>query len=428
MKKLLILILALTVSVPLAGCDLFGSTTTTTTTVSTEPDLTVYPIGTAAELAAIDLAKNYILTADIDLQGAEWVPLGDSATPYSGTFEGDGFTISNFVITEENAGFIGLFGNVTGDLVDIYIEDGAIDVSPTRMAYVGLMAAYTTGSLTNCHAQGTIAVQNHAGSTYAGLLVGLSSSAVSATTTAADFIESVITQSSGYGTLEIASQMFAYVGGLIGKTFNVELTECSVVADITVSSEESRIYAGGLVGHNFGGILVGFEDEIEREAYLMTSECIARTKISVTSRGTQASVGGLYGYDNYGHVEKCASFLDLTAAGAILNVGGLSGENWNETVINSAVALLASFETSEGQTIVLGGMAGVLEDDATIQNSFYRLESAVSPTTAGGASATLENYGALSWYRDTLLWEYPADLTLIMWASSWLRRTAFVWE
>jgi hypothetical protein len=429
MKKILIMMLSATVAFALVGCDWLGmTTTTTTTTVSTEPDPTIYSIGTAVELAAVDPTKNYVLTANIDLNGIEWVPIGNSTTPYSGTFDGDGFTISDFVITHENEGYVGLFGNVTGDIQNLYLDEVIIDLTASRMVYAGVLAGYTTGNVTMCTTRADVTVNNPASTTYAGLLIGFSSSPITAATTAPDFIESVISQSASSGFLEVSSQQFAYVGGLIGKTYNVELDGCSAAAEITVSSEAGRIYAGGLVGHNYGGILVGFEDQIEREAYLLTSECVVRTKITVASRGTQASVGGLYGYDNYGHLEKCSAFLELSAAGLNLIAGGVSGENWEETVINSCVTILADFTEAEGQTLAFGGIAGYLENSETLQNSYYLLDSETVPTVTAGTAATMENYGSLSWYRDTLLWEYPADLPMIMWASSWLRRSAFGWE
>ena len=75
----------------------------------------VTEIATADELKAVNdnLSGNYVLTADIDLEGAEWTPLGsfvqmgeegeEAETPdpeyaFTGTFDGQGNTISNFTI------------------------------------------------------------------------------------------------------------------------------------------------------------------------------------------------------------------------------------------------------------------------------------------------------------------------------------------
>jgi len=54
------------------------------------------PITNEEELKNIDLTQNYILMADIDLKGAEWTPIGT----FEGIFDGNGFSICNFVINE----------------------------------------------------------------------------------------------------------------------------------------------------------------------------------------------------------------------------------------------------------------------------------------------------------------------------------------
>ena len=58
-------------------------------------------ISDRAGLEAItnDLSGKYYLTADIDLSGVEWVPIGaDDTDPFTGTFDGQGHVISNMTI------------------------------------------------------------------------------------------------------------------------------------------------------------------------------------------------------------------------------------------------------------------------------------------------------------------------------------------
>ena len=65
-----------------------------------------YQIGTAAELKWFEektnnggLNKNAVLTADIDYEGNYWIPIcaGDGGKKYTGTFDGQGYIISNLV-------------------------------------------------------------------------------------------------------------------------------------------------------------------------------------------------------------------------------------------------------------------------------------------------------------------------------------------
>jgi hypothetical protein len=75
-----------------------------------------HPIGTAAQLAQIGTAafplnEHYRLTADIPGLGNH-TPIGSSATPFTGTFNGGGFTISGMTINV--GGTAGLFGVIGG--------------------------------------------------------------------------------------------------------------------------------------------------------------------------------------------------------------------------------------------------------------------------------------------------------------------------
>ena len=79
-----------------------------------------YIISNAAELAYFSesVKTNYYdgkyisLTADIDLGGKEWAPIGGYYHCFKGTFDGDGHTVSNFTINSPDT-CIGLFGKTT---------------------------------------------------------------------------------------------------------------------------------------------------------------------------------------------------------------------------------------------------------------------------------------------------------------------------
>ena len=85
---------------------------------------------------------NAVLTADIDLGGREWTPIAPSTTfrsnatsvarttdkSYSGTFDGQGHTISNFEIRTNRAELTsGLFGAVTGTIQNLGIVNASFD-------------------------------------------------------------------------------------------------------------------------------------------------------------------------------------------------------------------------------------------------------------------------------------------------------------
>lgn len=91
----------------------------------------------------------YKLSADIDLGGNLWYRIGLSATPFSGVFDGDGHTISNFLVMETPAA---LFGNATNSTVKNLKIDyadyfGASDCGAVFVAKVNGNASLT---IENC--------------------------------------------------------------------------------------------------------------------------------------------------------------------------------------------------------------------------------------------------------------------------------------
>ena len=126
---------------------------------------TVNVIDSAEDLAALSYyvqegnttyaSAYYLVTADIDLIGKLWTPIGTSTTPFSGQFYGGGHTISGIVVSEASSvsgSGVGLFGNVSGSLVDVVVDDLVVlnqsDASMTG-ALVGHLSA--TAEVLNCY-------------------------------------------------------------------------------------------------------------------------------------------------------------------------------------------------------------------------------------------------------------------------------------
>ena len=63
--------------------------------------------------------STFTLTADIDLSGKDWTPLGNDSTPFSGKFYGNGHEIRNMVCTNSPLSPCrGLFGKTSGASLD----------------------------------------------------------------------------------------------------------------------------------------------------------------------------------------------------------------------------------------------------------------------------------------------------------------------
>lgn len=134
-----------------------------------------------AEAVQTDPTLNITLTADIDLTGKEWTPIGMSR-PYTGTFNGQGHTITGLNISSPSEA-VALFHNIGGGgkVMNLQLKDvtyngstamggiahgnsGTITAcsvtgkltTTSNSAYVGGIAASNLGSITACWFNGTI--------------------------------------------------------------------------------------------------------------------------------------------------------------------------------------------------------------------------------------------------------------------------------
>ena len=87
------------------------------------------------------------LTADIDLAGKEWAPIGTAEHPFSGTFDGNNKTISNLKITTGN--YAGLFGYVsTATIENVKLANAQVSGGERMASLIGRITDDAT--VTNC--------------------------------------------------------------------------------------------------------------------------------------------------------------------------------------------------------------------------------------------------------------------------------------
>lgn len=132
-----------------------------------------YQISSAGELA--NLAKMvsggetyestyFELTADIDLGGNEWTPIGTKDSQFAGKFSGNGKTIRN--LTVGGGDNSGLFAYSSGEIKDVYLEK--IDITTTMNA--GGVCAFNSGTIEGCGVlSGTIICSNPNGGQLGGI-------------------------------------------------------------------------------------------------------------------------------------------------------------------------------------------------------------------------------------------------------------------
>lgn len=213
-------------------------------------------IKTADDLKKILPSGKYILMADIDLKNTTW-----SSKSFSGTFEGNGYSISNL----DRALFYDLSGgtiknlSVQGEtsislaLVSQYISSnstvenvtvtGSVTVANERAMNAGALAAYVRGSnvkINNCSANATV--------TSAGISVGV---------LIGDLETGTITNCSSSGKATGKGN----VGGLIGIASNLQIRNCITSADVHGTACEASAHgcdtcAGGFIGTALSNVII----------------------------------------------------------------------------------------------------------------------------------------------------------------------------
>ena len=99
------------------------------------------------------LGINITLTADINLSGIDWTPIGiDYNHQYTGTFDGGDHTITGLTVTGSNE-YAGLFGRIGsgGKVMNVKLEGVQIE-SDNEMSAVGGVVGYSTLKTARCRA------------------------------------------------------------------------------------------------------------------------------------------------------------------------------------------------------------------------------------------------------------------------------------
>lgn len=218
-------------------------------------------IGTVAELKAFKDAVNVSgnsysgktikLTADIDLKGEAWEPIGQAVgngvkTYFQGVFDGQGYTIKNMTIKPiatygEGANYAtGFFGFV--DAGDAVIKNVTFDNATIEgHHWTAVVCGYISGTIQNCHVTNSSVVCSHANDDACGdkaaMIVGYTNESTT----------SVKDCTAKNGTVKAGRD----AGQIVGcNSANVTVSGCSA-ENVTVSAIE------GCTGANIKNDIVG---------------------------------------------------------------------------------------------------------------------------------------------------------------------------
>ena len=249
--------------------------------------------------------KCFKLTNSIDLGGFEWDPIGcaykgksdfSKYRCFSGSFDGDGYTVSNFKITNPKYEYyseFGLFGRIQdGSVSNLHIENFKIDVSlpnSTGIGYAGGLAGTCFGKISNCSATGEVNMYAPRQSTVGGLV-------------------GVISDSDGVNNCRAsvdvsASSMYHAIAGGFAAVNRVNASNCYSTGNVKVIGESRHNSAGGFFGINVQATV---------------SNCYSIGDVSIehaTDPEGKSMIGGFIA-SHSGATEKCYATGNVTVADA----------------------------------------------------------------------------------------------------------------
>jgi mucin-19 len=301
------------------------------------------------QLIAMDPSATYVLAANLDLSvttngqdlwnpATGFAPIGSAAAPFTGVFNGQGFTLSNLGVTSAGP-TAGLFGSTSGAVIEGVNLTNASVVGQTGATAVGLLiGAAASTQVTDVNAAGAVTGPDN--SSVGGLVGTLNGGSIDTAS-----VNAVVTGG--------ASSM---VGGLAGSS-SAAVTNSNAEGAATGGSAS---IVGGLVGAELAGG--------------------SATAVFATGAVSGGTVGGLIGA-NAGSVDQASAGGDISGAGSGADAGGLIGAN------AASGAVTDSYAT--GNVTLTGGAAagGLIGANAGTLTRTYAI--GLVTATGGGLAGGL---------------------------------------
>lgn len=306
---------------------------------------TTYEIASASQLRKLifesSATNNYAgkyfkLTTDIHVTADIWTPLGTTAKPFLGNFDGNGHSITGTLNLNNND--YGFFGRIADNTSPITIKNLTVnaDVSATGKKYIGgiigsIRISSSKGdaiTIENCHFNGHLTAGE-----YVGGIVGSPNIDSGANQAAIVEIKNCTTR--GSITTDGAT---ATTGGIIGIARDRSVvSSCINYAELTGTGST----IGGIVGNNTNGTIKDCTNYGKIDGIRSIGGIVGNVATSSSSTST------FIGNNNYGTIGSASAS----------NVGGIAGTGGTSSGIESYTNNTNYSEDIAGNSFV-GGLWG----------------------------------------------------------------------
>jgi hypothetical protein len=297
------------------------------------------------------------LIADINLGGKKMDSIGNNNVRYNGTFDGQGFTISNLYINK-TGNDKGLFGstNAAAVIKNFRLVNAFVN---TNGSYVGAIVGVLRGSVSDITIEG---VYVSAASSVGGVIGHCETNATYNNITVIGTPDAKQVRATGN-----------YVGGIVGNVKGAMNFNNLTVDGIDIAANER---AGGLVGDSDGG------------SVQISNSLVQNVNITVNNYA-----GGVIFSIRNGSSVTDSTVRNVRITGGA-ELGGISGtSNGNPATVSGC--LIENF-TSVSTGERTGGIIGYINNRAYITDTIIRDSSITGYRYIGGVSYTLKDGSVIS--------------------------------
>lgn len=324
-------------------------------------------IYTAADLISVNqnLEKKYILMDDIDLSETDnFIPIGTYDEPFSGIFNGNGYSIKNLSqYADENSEQtnFGLFGVCKNAIIaNLAVENISIEIDcpfPVYFIAGGIAAICCSSKIINCTSSGNVDALA-GGSFYAGGIVGLTPGErfnVTDTSLISNCESNTNIKMTGEfeGMFDTTVVKYTHIGGIVGELESENKLSLCVNNGKIEAYPRNVAKIGGIAGTSKGA---GIEN------------CCNTNEITVVPNEGSAKVGGICGYSS--SITTCYNSSKVSASQNNVQVGGIAGEAYGNAKISFCVYSDSNSSAFGNKTTNLSNIKSLNETEI-IQKSSY---------------------------------------------------------
>jgi hypothetical protein len=309
------------------------------------------------------LTENIVLDAD----SGGWAVIGGNDARFTGSFDGQGFSISNLSVKAAAANYQGMFGYIgaEGTVRNLGLENVEI-LTGEMINHKGGIAGRSDGVILNCHVTGNIS-----GNSYIGGIAGQNAGIIAQCRS-----ESAVKSKIMNG------------GGIVGINDKGSfIRDCYSSGSVTGEGGKIGGAFGGIAGHNSGEI----------------NKCYSSADIS----GGEPNVGGITGF-NQGKILSSVALNQrvVTSAATYLTVGRIAGISLDNVNDGTNAEAANNYARNDMDVLLKDGIGG------------YRKPVTAYQDMTDGADLEmpklLEKLTQLGWdFESIWIWDENAGLPLL---------------